>query len=139
MVYDWVEHPARDATQSGALVGRVVEPANSFANSSPASKLKLRGVIVPSTLQVASVAPNQKVTYYPNFENQRKMVAPDKEIYCLRALKSGHEYLSLALLCVDEGKKLYKRLGLLTFRDTGRGSYSLPDTRAGRVSIQRRR
>lgn len=113
---------------------RVLELTNSSASSSPASELKLRGVIVPSTLKVASIALNRKVTYYPDFEDQETVVGPDKEIHCLRVVKSGHEYFSLALLCVDEENKLYERLGLLIFKDTGRGFYSLPEKKVGRVS-----
>ncbi|KAJ3549839.1 hypothetical protein NM208_g290 [Fusarium decemcellulare] len=85
----------------------------------PANELRLRGVLVPSTLGTVQKALNTKELYYPDLEDQETMFGINKTVECLRVVQSGKDYFSLVLVCVDEEKRKYERLGLLTLIDSG--------------------
>lgn len=84
--------------------------------SSPSNELRLRGVLVPSTLGVIQKVLNSREVYCPDLRDQEGIFGAEKSVECLRVVRSGKDCFSLVLVCVDEGKRQYERLGVLMFR-----------------------
>ena len=129
MVYwGWVEHLIEDYLAEAVLVERVPANAEDQFPVKPAYELSLHGVLVPCTFQKVRTPPGREVTYYPDYDGQSNF-HPDTKIDCLRVIKLRNEYFSLALVCVDEDRKVYERIGMLKFRRKGNSSYRPRDYR----------
>ncbi|KAF5010824.1 hypothetical protein FDECE_3033 [Fusarium decemcellulare] len=111
--WNWTSDFMGDYTPEIVLIQHITD------KTMPANELRLRGVLVPSTLGTVQKVLNTKELYYPDLEDQETIFGTNKSVECLRVVQSGKNYFSLALVCVDEEKRKYERLGLLTLIDSG--------------------
>ena len=109
-----------------------------LASSRPSYKLRVSGVLIPSTMlairsgstsKSANSPQGRKYSYYPDYDGQERDLAPSALVYCLRAFRSydasihDESYESLVLLCIDEMEQEYERVGLLSFSYNTHGHY----------------
>ncbi|RSL87385.1 hypothetical protein CEP52_015537 [Fusarium oligoseptatum] len=120
--WDWASRFITGYSPDNVLIQHIKD------KSLPANELRLCGVLVPSTLGVIQKAVNSRELYCPDLRNQEKIFGADKAVECLRVVQSGKDRFSLALVCVDEEKRQYERLGLLTFRYSGHDFWKCLDS-----------
>lgn len=111
--WQWTSDLITDYPLDTGLIQHINDEASS------ANELRLRGVLVPSTLEVIQKVVNPRELYYPDLRNQENIWGTDKSVECLRVVQSGKDRFSLVLVCGDEGKRRYERLGVLVFRYSG--------------------
>lgn len=128
VVWSWIQRLIENCPAEAILVKRNDQPP-----TSPAYELSLRGVLVPSLFGIVRLRLNDKVAYYPDYDGQDDLES-DTKVYCPRILKSGDSYYSLVLLCVDELRGVYERIGFLQFTSEGDGYEADPAPRNIRAS-----
>ncbi|KAI8723135.1 HET domain-containing protein [Fusarium sp. LHS14.1] len=109
----WTSRFFTDYSPDDVLIQHITD------RSSPPNELRLRGVLVLSTIGVIQNVLNSRELYFPDLRNQGDTFGVDKSVECLRVVQSGKDCFSLVLVCVDEEKRQYERLGLLVFRYSG--------------------
>lgn len=105
--------------------------------TSQAYELRLRGILTPSTLGTVWKTINWSCNYYPDYYGQASDLGPDTRVHCLRVLKVHDMYFSLVLLCVDEARGTYERIGLHRFRDMRNSFHPFSDQQEGPDSRSR--
>ncbi|RSL49420.1 hypothetical protein CEP54_012449 [Fusarium duplospermum] len=121
--WDWTGRFTTDYSPDTVLIQHIKD------ESLPANELRLRGVLIPSTLGVMQKVLNYRELYCPDLRNQEDIFGADKAVQCLRVFQSGKDRISLVLVCVDEEKRLYERLGLLTLRYSGHDFWKCRDSK----------